>query len=247
MSFANKHVVITGGTGEIGLAVAAAFASQGAEVTLLDKVSPAGAVASTVETLGARFHQMDVTDERSVEAVVGSLPDIDVAIANAGIHRGARFLDLSPENWRVMQDVNVTGAFLFCQAVARRMVARDTGGSIVVTGSWVQDVPNVDNTGYCTSKAGVAMLARCMALELGEYGIRVNVLAPGIVNAGMAKRQIQVDPAFARKATRGIPLGRLQTAEQVGEAAVFLASEKAESITGVTLLVDGGLSLFKYE
>jgi NAD(P)-dependent dehydrogenase (short-subunit alcohol dehydrogenase family) len=247
MSFAKKHVVITGGTGEIGLALAAAFASRGAGVTLLDKVPPSGAVASTVEDIGARFRQMDVTDERSVESVVGSLSDIDVAIANAGIHRGARFLDLPSESWRAMLNVNLTGAFLFCQTVARRMVARDAGGSIVITGSWVQEVPNVDNTGYCTSKAGVAMLGRCMALELGEHGIRVNVLAPGIVDAGMAKRQIQVDPAFARKSMRGIPLGRLQTADQIAQAAVFLSSEQAESITGVTLLVDGGLSLFKYE
>ena len=247
MSFENKHVAITGGTGEIGLAMAAAFARQGAQVTLLDKTPPSGAIAATVQEIGARFHAMDVTDERSVNAAVSSLAGLDVAVANAGVHRGARFLELSAENWRLMLEVNLTGVFLFCQAAARKMVARNAGGAIVITGSWVQDVPNVDNTGYCTSKAGVSMLARCMALELGELGIRVNVVAPGIVDAGMAKRQIQVDPAFARKALRGIPLGRLQTAEQVAEAAVFLGSEQADSVTGVTLLVDGGLSLFKYE
>ena len=247
MSFEKKHVAITGGTGEIGLAMAAAFSNEGAQVTLLDKVSPSGSVASAVETMGARFRQMDVTDGKSVNNVVESLSDIDVAIANAGVHHGARFLDLPPENWRAMLDVNLTGAFLFCQATARRMVKRGAGGSIVLTGSWVQDIPNVDNTGYCTSKAGVAMLARCMALELGEKGIRVNVVAPGIVNAGMARRQIQIDPAFARKAAGAIPLGRLQTAEQVADATVFLASERAASVTGVTLLVDGGASLFKFE
>ena len=247
MSFENKHVAITGGTGEIGLTMAAAFARQGAQVTLLDKTPPSGAVAATVEAIGARFHSMDVTDEQSVSATIGSLSGIDVAIANAGVHRGARFLDLSPENWRLMLDVNLTGVFFFCQAAARKMAARNAGGSVVITGSWVQDVPNLDNTGYCTSKAGAGMLARCMALELAELGIRVNVVAPGIVDAGMAKRQIQVDPTFSRKAVKGIPLGRLQTAEQVAQAAVFLSSEQAASVTGVTLLVDGGLSLFKYE
>ena len=247
MSFANKHVAITGGTGEIGLTMATAFARQGAQVTLLDKTPPSGAVAATVEAIGARFHSMDVTEEQSVNAAVGSLSGIDVAIANAGVHRGARFLELSEENWRLMLDVNLTGVFFFCQAAARKMAARNAGGSIVITGSWVQDVPNMDNTGYCTSKAGAGMLARCMALELAELGIRVNVVAPGIVDAGMAKRQIQVDPTFARKAVKGIPLGRLQTAEQVAQAAVFLSSEQATSVTGVTLLVDGGMSLFKYE
>ena len=105
----------------------------------------------------------------------------------------------------------------------------------------------MDNTDCCTSKAGVDMLARCMALELGEKRIRVNVVAPSIVNAGMAKRQIQIDPAFARKSKGAIPLGELQTAEQVAQATVFLASEKTESVTGMTLLVDGGLSLFKFD
>ena len=84
-----------------------------------------------------------------------------------------------------------------------------------------------------------------MALELGPLGIRVNVVAPGMVNAGMAKRQIQLDPEFARKAEKGIPLGKLQTAEQVAKASVFLCSDAAEAITGVTLLVDGGASLFE--
>ena len=92
-----------------------------------------------------------------------------------------------------------------------------------------------------------AMLARCAALELGEHQIRVNVVAPGIVNAGMARRQMEVDPVFARKATIGLPLGRLQTAEQIAKAAAHLCSDDAQSTTGTTLLVDGGASLFKYE
>lgn len=245
MNFSNKHVVITGGAGEIGLVVAAEFVRRGATVSLLDKVIP-DEVRPVIKSLGAQFHQVDVTDQRSVIEVVESLPEIDIAIGNAGVHRGARFLDLSLENWNLMLDVNLTGVFVFCQAAARRMVARGEGGAILVTGSWVQNVPNLDNTGYCTSKSGAAMLARCMALELGEHGIRVNVVAPGIVNAGMARRQLKIDPVFAQTATKGIPLGRLQTAEQVAQAAAFLCSDEAESVTGATLLVDGGLSLFKY-
>jgi NAD(P)-dependent dehydrogenase (short-subunit alcohol dehydrogenase family) len=245
MKFRNQHVAITGGAGEIGLVMARAFASRGATITLLDKTLP-DEVRPAIEDIGAGFREVDVTDAESIHAALATLPEIDIAIANAGIHRGARFLDLSLEHWNLMQDVNVTGVFLFCQAVARKMVSRGEGGALLVTGSWVQDVPNLDNTGYCTSKAAAAMIARCMALELAEHNIRVNVVAPGIVNAGMAKRQIKIDPVFAKKATLNIPLGRLQTAEQVAQAAVFLCGEEAESITGATLLVDGGLSLFKY-
>jgi NAD(P)-dependent dehydrogenase (short-subunit alcohol dehydrogenase family) len=245
MSFTHRHVVITGGAGEIGLTMGRAFAADGASVTLLDQVFPQH-VGPQIKDIGAQTRILDVTDPQAVGAVVASLPEIDIVIANAGVHRGARFLDLSFEDWRVMQTVNVTGVFLFCQAAARRMVARGEGGAILVTGSWVQNVPNVDNTGYCTSKAGAAMLARSMALELAEHDIRVNVVAPGIVNAGMAKRQLEIDPVFARKATLNVPLGRLQTAEQIARAALFLCSEGADSVTGATLLVDGGLSLFKY-
>jgi NAD(P)-dependent dehydrogenase (short-subunit alcohol dehydrogenase family) len=246
MKLANRHAAVTGGGGEIGFAIARQLGEEGATVTLLDKVI-APEIGSEAKKLGFRFVATDVTDPASVSKAVGSLAPIDIAVANAGVHRGARALDLSSADWLLMMAVNATGVFLFAQAAARRMVEAKAGGSIVVTGSWVQDVPNVDNTGYCASNAAAAMIARCMALELGEHGIRVNVVAPGIVNAGMAKRQIQVDPAFAKKAAKGIPLGALQTAEQVARAVAFLCSDEAESVTGTTLLVDGGLSLFKYE
>jgi len=246
MKFANRHAAVTGGAGEIGLAIARRLSQEGAAITLLDKTISAE-IAGKAEKLGFRFVMMDVTDPTSVAEAIGSLAPIDIAVANAGVHRGARALDLSPADWALMLSVNATGVFLFAQAAARRMVEAGGGGSIVVTGSWVQDVPNVDNTGYCASKAAAAMVARCMALELGEHGVRVNVVAPGIVNAGMAKRQINVDPAFARKAAKGIPLGALQTAEQVAAGVAFLCSDEAEAVTGTTLLVDGGLSLFKYE
>ncbi|MGO8798320.1 MAG: SDR family NAD(P)-dependent oxidoreductase [Roseiarcus sp.] len=246
MRFAGKHVAITGGAGDIGLAMAQQFADEGAKITLLDKAIQPNAERAAV-AMGARFVAMDVTDPGQVASVVDAMPALDVAVANAGVHRGARLLELPLENWRLQIDVNLTGAFLFVQAAARKMASRGAGGAILLTGSWVQDVPSVDNTAYCVSKSGASMLARCAALELGEHQIRVNVVAPGIVNAGMARRQIEVDPVFARKATNGLPLGRLQTAAQIAKAAAYLCSEDAESITGATLLVDGGASLFKYE
>ena len=244
IDFSGKHVAITGGAGEIGLVIAKQFAENGATVTLVDRAPPPD-FENLRSQFGFAFEEGDVTNPGSMTAAVERMGDVDIAVANAGVHRGARFLELSPADWQLMLDVNTTGVLFFCQAVARKMVKRGQGGSIVITGSWVQDVPHVDNTGYCSSKAAAAMIARCMALELAEHQIRVNVVAPGIVNAGMARRQLEVDPVFAATATAGIPTGRLQTAEQVAHAMMYVSSKMAESTTGTNLLVDGGLSLFK--
>jgi NAD(P)-dependent dehydrogenase (short-subunit alcohol dehydrogenase family) len=184
VSLANRHAVVTGGAGEIGLVIARRLSEKGAAITLLDKkISPE--VASEVEKLGFRFVASDVTDPTSVAEAMNSLAPIEIAVANAGAHRGARALELSHADWSLMLSVNATGVFLFAQAAARRMVEAGGGGSIVVTGSWVQNVPNVDNTGYCASKAAAAMVARCMALELGEHRIRVNVVAPEDIDLGV--------------------------------------------------------------
>jgi NAD(P)-dependent dehydrogenase (short-subunit alcohol dehydrogenase family) len=133
VSTANRHAVVTGGAGEIGLAIARRLSEKGAAITLLDKnISPK--VAIEVEKLGFRFVASDVTDSTSVNEAVNSLPPIDIAVANAGVHRGGRALDLSPADWFLMLSVNATGVFLFAQAAARRMVQAGRGGSIVVTG-----------------------------------------------------------------------------------------------------------------
>jgi NAD(P)-dependent dehydrogenase (short-subunit alcohol dehydrogenase family) len=246
MTTGRRRVAITGAAGDIGLALVKLFVECGDEVAALDRTATETARRELGE-LGVPFHSVDVTDAKSVATTIEALGPLDVAIANAGVYRGAPFLQASVEDWRLQLDVNMTGVFLFCQGAARQMVARSSGGVILITGSWVQHVPGVDGVGYCSSKAGAAMLGRCMALELAGHNIRVNLVAPGIVDAGMAKRQLQVDPAFARTAARSIPLGRLQTAEQIAQAAKFLCSDEAASITGATLLVDGGLSLFKFD
>jgi NAD(P)-dependent dehydrogenase (short-subunit alcohol dehydrogenase family) len=246
MTLGQKRVAITGAAGDIGLAMVRLFANSGAKVVALDRATTVTAQRE-LDALDVPFYSVDVTDAKKMTATMVALGPLDVAIANAGVYRGAPFLNATVEDWRLQLDVNMTGVFLFCQAAARKMVERGAGGVILITGSWVQNVPGVDGVGYCASKAGAAMLGRCMALELGEHNIRVNLVAPGIVDAGMAKRQLQVDPAFARTAARSIPLGRLQTAEQIAQAAKFLCSDEAASVTGATLLVDGGLSLFKFD
>ena len=127
------------------------------------------------------------------------------------------------------------------------MVEQGTGGRIVFTGSWIQDIPWPEVAAYSATKAALRMLARSMALELAPHRILVNVLAPGIVDAGVARRQRLTQPQYAERAGRVIPLGELQTPHQVARAAVFLCSRAADSMTGAVLLLDGGCSLFHVE
>ena len=127
------------------------------------------------------------------------------------------------------------------------MVARGHPGVIIFTGTWIQDVPWPGMTAYCATKSGIKMLAKCMARELAPHGIRVNIIAPGIVDAGPTAARIKKNPTFARHTARVIPLDRLQTPEEVGKAVAFLCSEDASYMTGTTLLVDGGCSLFRFE
>jgi NAD(P)-dependent dehydrogenase (short-subunit alcohol dehydrogenase family) len=124
-------------------------------------------------------------------------------------------------------------------------VARERPGKIIFTGSWVGDVPWPDISAYSVTKAGIRMLARSMARELAQHGIRVNVIAPGIVFAGMARQQYETDADYARRASTAIPLGEFGTAEQIGKAAAFLCSPDSDYMTGSVLLIDGGASLFK--
>jgi NAD(P)-dependent dehydrogenase (short-subunit alcohol dehydrogenase family) len=143
--------------------------------------------------------------------------------------------------------VNLTGCFNLGQSAARLMVERERPGRIIFTSSWVQEVPWPEITAYSVTKAGLRMLARQMARELAPHGILVNVIAPGIVRAGLAKRQMETEPQYARRVKNVIPLGEPQTAEQVAAATAFLCSDAADYMTGSSLLVDGGCSLFQFD
>jgi NAD(P)-dependent dehydrogenase (short-subunit alcohol dehydrogenase family) len=236
---AGLGVAITGAAGDIGSAMARELVGRGAQVTIVDKAAPPVAAQ-------AGYVQADVADRAAVDAALASVDPLDVAIGNAGIVESAPFLEVTAEQWRAHLDVNLTGCFNVGQAAARLMVERGRPGRILFTGSWVGEVPWPDIAAYSVSKAGVRMLARSMARELAEYGIRVNVVAPGIVWAGMARRQFETDPAYARRASGVVPLGEFGTPEQVAKAAAFLCSPDADYITGATLLVDGGASLFRF-
>lgn len=243
-------VVVTGGAGDIGAAIGAELARLGATVTLIDRKTPEEAepwLARAGQHGQVAYAQADVRDRTEIDGVLAAVDPLDVAIGNAGIGRSAPFLEISPEQWQDHLDVNLTGCFHVGQSAARLMVDRGRPGRIVFTGSWVQEVPWPEIAAYSASKAGLRMLARSMARELAPHRILVNVLAPGIVNAGLARHQIETEPQYARRIANVIPLGKLQTPEQVAQAAAFLCSDAAAYMTGATLLVDGGCSLFQFD
>jgi len=237
-------VVVTGGLGDIGLAIVSRLSRHGALVSAWD-LEPAdhGQRALARRDVPASYAQVDITDRDAVARELRQRDRLDVLFANAGVSVSAPFLDITPEQWDLHVRTNLTGSFTVAQAAARAMVGRGQGGRVVFTGSWIVEVPWPEQAAYSVSKAGVRMLARSMALELAPHRVLVNVLSPGIVDAGMARRQRLAEPQYAERASSAIPLGAMQTAEQVAAVAHFLCSAGADYITGTVLLADGGASL----
>ena len=188
-----------------------------------------------------------------LQEVLRRHPRIDVVIGNAAMVENGPFLDIRPDQWQAHLDLNLTGNFHVGQAAARIMVKpgtdqkpgceRGVRGKILFNGSWVQELPWPEGCCYGVAKAGLALMARAMAQELAVHGIRVNVMAPGIVMAGLSKICYETDPKFGPRATAAIPLREFGTPEQCADAFLFLASDESDYITGISLLVDGGASL----
>jgi NAD(P)-dependent dehydrogenase (short-subunit alcohol dehydrogenase family) len=246
----SPSVLITGACGDIGRALAMEFAKGGARLALCDLLTSAKArvALAPLKARGTEFlyRQVDVTDVTAMKAfatqAARTFGGIGVCLANAGIVERGELIDLSLKAWRRTLDVNLTGCFVTAQAVARVMAAKG-GGHIVFTSSWTQDQPRAGIGAYCASKGGLKMLAKCLALELGPKGIRVNLVAPGWVDAGLTRHNLEKNPALRAEMESQIPLGRLIPADEFARTVRMLCSDDAQYLTGATLLVDGGSSL----
>lgn len=251
---AGRTILVTGGTGDLGSTTANLLAAHGASVAVADLRPPAERAARLLRAATGEplpYFPVDVRLRASVERLFSCLDEAglapDTVICNAGFVHNAPFLDVTDGDWEQTLAVNLTGCFLVGQVAARRMVAAGTRGTILMTSSWVQDIPWTDGTSYCTSKSGLKMLARCMARDLAPHGIRVNTVAPGIVNAGLSRQVMDEDPLFRERALRAIPLRELQSPEQVAQAMLWSCLPAADYMTGATLLIDGGCSLYAYD
>ncbi|MBV8374135.1 MAG: SDR family oxidoreductase [Candidatus Eremiobacteraeota bacterium] len=246
MTFAGKSALITGASRGIGRAIAIEFCKRGADVALLGRDSAAleetaGLCASGRPGAVAHIFPGDVADQASVEHAVGETASrfgrLDFAIANAGQSADALLLRLRAETLEQMLSVNLKSAFYLCGAVAKPMM-KQRAGSIVLMSSIVGMMGNAGQAAYAAAKAGLIGLCKSVAKELGSRNIRVNAVAPGLIETSMTQRMPEAAREFLIKQAA---LGRAGRPEDVSGAVAFLCSDDAAFITGQTLVVDGGV------
>ncbi len=242
-----RTVIVTGGSRGIGFGIATCFARLGDRLVIADvDESAANAAAGELDALGASGSfgvRCDVAKradaERLVSETVARAGRIDVLVNNAGICPFQEVMAMSEETWRKTIDVNCTGAFLCTQAVARHMIARGGGGRMVFITSLAENVTGPGQVDYGASKAGMRMTMVGFATALGRHGITCNAVAPGMILTDMSKHHWAVPENLAALQNR-VPVGRVGTPEDIGHAVVFLASEGAAYVSGISLRVDGG-------
>ena len=251
MRFQDRGVLVTGGGSGIGQQVCYAMAEEGACVAVGDlDLAHAKVTADKIRSSKGEAYalQLDVADPASVTAFVDAaesmLGRVDVLVNSAGIREIVSVLDLSFEEWQRVMNVNLTGTFLASQAFARRLVNQGRTGRIVNLASTLGLMAAPNRAAYTASKHGVVGLTKEMALELGDKGVRVNAVAPGVVRTPLTERYFQ-DPAYAQAIRDIHALGRWAEPREIANAILFLADEANGFITGAILTVDGGWTIGK--
>jgi len=250
MDLGDKVAIVTGAAQGIGYAIASRYAREGARVMLADIDEATGAEAASVirEAGGdAQFVACDVADRLDVHNLVAATLEaherIDVLVNNAAVTHAADFLDLTEDDFKRVMSVNLTGAFIAGQAVAREMKrqyeADEREGAIINISSINAEVAIPDQVPYVVAKGGLNQLTRVMAVALAKYRIRVNAIGPGSISTGML-RAVNADEAGRARLMSRTPMGRIGSPDEIAGVAAFLASDDASYITGECIYADGG-------
>ncbi|MFL5917389.1 MAG: 3-oxoacyl-[acyl-carrier-protein] reductase [Gaiellaceae bacterium] len=237
-SLEGKTALVTGGSRGIGRAIALELSRAGAQVTLSYNSGKEEAEAVAGEA-GAQALQADVSSAEDAKRLVDAVGDLDILVNNAGLTRDGLIARMSDDDWSDVISTNLGGVFHTCRAAARGMMKR-RAGSIVNISSIVGLHGNPGQTNYSASKAGIIGFTKALARELGNRGVRANVVAPGYVDTRLT--QVIADE-MKELMLANTPLGRFGTPEDVAGAVRFLCSDEARFITGDVLLVDGGLGM----
>jgi len=238
-----KGAVVTGAASGIGKAIATAFIEAGASVLLCD-VS-AKALDKAARDLGNRAvaRLTDVSDESQVEGAMRAAREafgsLDIVVNCAGFGAISPLTELSGDKWKAVQAVSLGGVFYGVKHAARQMLEQGRPGVIINISSVNARQPGEGQIAYCAAKAGVDMITRCGALELGGRGVRVVGIAPGLVETPLTQHELQ-NPVMRELFLSIIPMRRAVAPEEIAAAAVFLASDHARSINGDTIAIDGG-------
>jgi glucose 1-dehydrogenase len=258
ISLAGQPALVTGANSGIGKAVALGLAAAGADVVINYVTDPAAAeeVAHAIEAMGRRALTIkaDVSREDEITAMFAKAVDhfgtLHIVVSNAGLQRDAPFDQMTLEQWNTVIGVNLTGQFLCAREAARifksRGVVEDislAAGKIVCMSSVHQEIPWAGHANYAASKGGVMLLMKSIAQELAPYRIRVNSIAPGAIRTPINTAAWETPEAYRDLMTL-VPYKRIGMPDDIAQAAVWLASDAADYVTGATLFVDGGMTLY---
>ena len=241
----NKRVIITGGGSGLGRAMARLFAGQGAHVMITGRRKHL--LEEAVKEIGGsvEYYEHDVSNiatHREFIASVEKNGPIDVLINNAGINMKTPLEEVKDEDFSTIIDTNLNGLFALSREAAKVMISRKRGCIINITSmAAIYGIPMV--TAYTASKTAVLGLTRSMAVDLAEHGIRVNAIAPGFIDSPMLRKAFNSDKNRERRVLERTPMHKLGSPDDIAQAALFLASDAAQFITGVNLPVDGGNSI----
>ncbi len=254
MKLKGKTAIITGSSQGIGRGIAERFAKEGANVLInyIGNMEMANEVQANIESAGGKAIcvQGDISkidDINSLfDAAIKKFGQVDILVNNAGVERHAPFWEVTEKDYDFVMNVNCKGTFFCSQAMAKHLIESKRRGKIVNISSVHEDLPFPNFTAYCVSKGGIKMLTRNLGVELGQFGINVNNIAPGAIETPINKNLLN-DPNKLNYLLGQIPLKRLGQPEDVAGLAVFLSSDEADYVTGSTFFVDGGLTWFYEE